>query len=319
MEKIDAVYTWCDDSDVSFLAEKENYLNKEHIVISSTETSRRFENHDELKYSIRSLQKYAPWINHIFIVTNKQTPHWFKNTDKITIVDHKEIIPEKFLPTFNSICIERYLLNIPNLSEKFIYLNDDLFFNKKTKPSDFFYNGKPIVRLNMPIPPFEYREVDNQYDRTILNAYEAFIHHNHSVFNLLYPTHGIDSYSISMLKDINDKYPEFDIFNTSHFRTEKMIQRVIYLYEMGFIKGSKILKYNYNINKIKKFFIVLLRQKYYYCMDIYQQYDNLRKKINLIKFYSPICFCLNDLDKDGAIIAIKYLKKRFRTPSECEK
>lgn len=319
MEKIDAVYTWCDGTDASFLEKKKIFLNKENIGMSPVEDSRRFESHDELRYSIRSLQKYAPWINHIFIVTDKQIPFWFKQTDRITIVDHKEIIPEEFLPTFNSICIERYLLNIPDLSDKFIYLNDDVFFNRKTKPSDFFYDDKPIVRLNFPIPSFEYKEFNEQYDRTILNAYESFIHHNHSVFNILYPTHGIDSYSVRMLKDINDKYPEFDILNTSHFRTEKMIQRVIYLYEMAFVHGSKLIKYNYNINKIKKFFIVLLRKKYYYTMDIYQQYDNLRKKIKLIKFYSPLCFCLNDLDNNGWDLSIKYLKKRFSVPSECEK
>ena len=37
---------------------------------------RRFTDWDELKYSLRSLEKYAPWVRHVYIVTNGQIPSW---------------------------------------------------------------------------------------------------------------------------------------------------------------------------------------------------------------------------------------------------
>ena len=69
----------------------------------------RFENHDELRYSLRSVFENLPWINHIYLITNKQRPTWLKEHPKITVVDHTEIIPSELLPTFSSVVIENYL------------------------------------------------------------------------------------------------------------------------------------------------------------------------------------------------------------------
>ena len=45
-------------------------------------------------------------------------------------MDHREIIEQEYLPTFNSHVIEANLHKIPNLSEHFIYFNDDVFVAK---------------------------------------------------------------------------------------------------------------------------------------------------------------------------------------------
>jgi hypothetical protein len=76
-----------------------------------------------LPYLIRGLDKYCNWLNHIFIIvaTESQIPKWLNtNHPKIRIVLHKDIIPEEYLPTFNSTTIEMFLKNIPGLSEHFI-------------------------------------------------------------------------------------------------------------------------------------------------------------------------------------------------------
>lgn len=60
---IDIVYTWVDSNDIEFIRNKNKYENiisemqKEKEEISDIA---RFESHDELKYSIRSIFEYCP-------------------------------------------------------------------------------------------------------------------------------------------------------------------------------------------------------------------------------------------------------------------
>lgn len=58
----------------------------------------------------------------------------------ISIVDHRAIIAEEFLPTFNSHVIEAHLHKINGLSEHFIYFNDDVFVGRPLHPGHFFKN-----------------------------------------------------------------------------------------------------------------------------------------------------------------------------------
>lgn len=96
-----------------------------------------------LRYKLRGIEKYAPWIRKVFIlVSDKTQVPDFIDTKKVVIVEHKDFIPEKFLPTFNSCAIEMFLHRIPDLSEKFIYSNDDLYITNTIKPQFFFDNGK---------------------------------------------------------------------------------------------------------------------------------------------------------------------------------
>ncbi|XP_014676988.1 PREDICTED: N-acetylglucosamine-1-phosphotransferase subunits alpha/beta-like [Priapulus caudatus] len=94
----------------------------------------------ELRYSLRSLQTHAPWVRHIYIVTNGQIPYWLNlDNPRITIVTHEEIYPNaSHLPTFSSSSIESNIHRIPGLSAKFIYMNDDVMFGKDVWPEDFY-------------------------------------------------------------------------------------------------------------------------------------------------------------------------------------
>jgi hypothetical protein len=107
----------------------------------------RFRSRNELLYSLRSIYQFAPFVNHIYIVTFSQKPKWLKPHPKITIVDHKEIFKESSdLPTFNSQAIEANLHHIPNLSECYIYFNDDVFLGARVRATDFFCkNGQSKV------------------------------------------------------------------------------------------------------------------------------------------------------------------------------
>uniref|UniRef100_A0A3Q1J237 N-acetylglucosamine-1-phosphotransferase subunits alpha/beta n=1 Tax=Anabas testudineus TaxID=64144 RepID=A0A3Q1J237_ANATE len=115
----------------------------------------RFEDNEELRYSLRSVEKHAPWVRHIFIVTNGQIPSWLNlDNPRVTVVTHQDIFQNhSHLPTFSSPAIETHIHRIPGLSQKFIYLNDDVMFGKEVWPDDFYSHSKgQKVYLTWPVP-----------------------------------------------------------------------------------------------------------------------------------------------------------------------
>ncbi|MFC3574732.1 stealth family protein [Streptomyces yaanensis] len=145
---IDVVYTWVDDSDPVWRARK-NAAQRELAgrtapLHAQAANDARFTSRDELRYSLRSIHQYAPWVRNIFLVTAGQVPGWL-NTDYpgLRVVDHREIFSDpEALPTFNSHAIESQLHHIPDLAEHFLYLNDDVFFGRPVHPEQFFHpNG----------------------------------------------------------------------------------------------------------------------------------------------------------------------------------
>lgn len=148
---IDIVYTWVNSDDEEFNKSRLKYQQRFDSSVSVTKSEStdiaRFESRDELKYSIRSILTYAPWVNHIYIVTNGQVPDWLDESyDKVTVVPHSKILDEAYLPTFNSHVIETALYKIPNLSEHFIYFNDDVMLTRPLPPS-YFFSGSGLAKL----------------------------------------------------------------------------------------------------------------------------------------------------------------------------
>ncbi|MFD5537877.1 stealth conserved region 3 domain-containing protein [Streptomyces sp. NPDC127079] len=143
---VDAVYTWVDGADVSWLERKNAVLAAKGIETQDAATSAaRFRNRDELRYSLRSLDMYAPWIRNIYLVTDRQVPQWLDpQHPRVRVVDHTEIFgSEGALPTYNSHAIESRLHHIDGLAEHFLYFNDDVFAARPLQPGLFFLgNGQ---------------------------------------------------------------------------------------------------------------------------------------------------------------------------------
>ena len=139
--KIDIVYTWVDGNDENWIKKKNKYSSNRNKIDDAT----RFTSIDELKYSLRSVYKYANWVNNIYIVVDDdQKPKWLNlKHPKIHLIKHSQIFPDiNDLPTFHSKSIECHLHRIPNLSEYFIYLNDDMFFGNYMYKNDFINRNK---------------------------------------------------------------------------------------------------------------------------------------------------------------------------------
>lgn len=146
---IDVVFSWVNGADEIWLNNYNYYapLFKDKVALYAMDNA-RFEDHNELYYSVNAVLKFMPWVRKIFIITDHQTPAWLNETyqEKIQIVDHSEFIEQQYLPTFNSHVIEACLHRIPNLSEHFIYFNDDFFVAKPLKKIHFFQpNGLASV------------------------------------------------------------------------------------------------------------------------------------------------------------------------------
>ncbi|MGX6601614.1 Stealth CR1 domain-containing protein [Micromonosporaceae bacterium Da 78-11] len=139
---IDVVYTWVDGNDPQWQAKRHDRLDRpDHS--EAAEGSARYRARDELRYSLRSLDLFAPWVRHIWLVTDDQRPDWL-DTDhpRVTVVDHRQIFTDQAaLPSFNSHSIESQLHHIPGLAEHFLYFNDDFFVGRVVKPSAFFTPG----------------------------------------------------------------------------------------------------------------------------------------------------------------------------------
>lgn len=139
MEKIDFVVAWLDSNDPQWKSDYAKYRN-----IKVKEDKARFRDWDLFKYWFRSIEKYAPWVNKVYLVTNGKNPDWINpNCPKLVLVNHKEIIHEKYLPTFNANTIELNVHRIPGLSEHFVYFNDDFYLNAPITPDYYFKEGLP--------------------------------------------------------------------------------------------------------------------------------------------------------------------------------
>lgn len=133
---------WVDGNDPEWQKEKNIYDSSDN---KGDNTEVRYRSWDNLQYWFRGIEKFAPWVNRIHFVTWGHLPPWI-NTDnpKLNIVNHRDYIPSKYLPTFNANTIELNLHRIEGLSEQFVYFNDDMFITDTVRPEDFFRNGKPM-------------------------------------------------------------------------------------------------------------------------------------------------------------------------------
>jgi len=140
-EMIDFVIIWVDGNDVNWQKEKKKFSHSD----DSDSRDIRFRDWDNLKYWFRGVEKFAPWVHKIYFVTWGHLPEWLDITnEKLVVVNHKDYIPKDYLPTFNSHTIELNLHRINDLSEHFVYFNDDMFIIDKVCPDDFFKKGLPV-------------------------------------------------------------------------------------------------------------------------------------------------------------------------------
>ncbi|GAA1346528.1 stealth family protein [Falsarthrobacter nasiphocae] len=140
--EIDVVFSWVDGNNKDFQRYRASFMENA-VVGEGDDAEARFRQINELKYALRSIHMFAPWVRRIYICTDSPVPAWLNEEhEQIRIVraaDHFE--DTSVLPVFNSQAIEAQLQNIEGLSEHFLYSNDDMFLGRPLGPDMFFSPG----------------------------------------------------------------------------------------------------------------------------------------------------------------------------------
>jgi hypothetical protein len=137
-EDVDVVFSWVDGSSTDFQRQRAAQM-AEYVVGEGDDGPARYRHVDELRYALRSVHMYAPWVRRIFIATDSPAPAWLLDHPKVTIVRSEEFFGDtSVLPIHNSHAVEAQLHRIDGLAEHFLYSNDDMFFGRPVEPELFF-------------------------------------------------------------------------------------------------------------------------------------------------------------------------------------
>lgn len=94
-----------------------------------------------LKYTLRGIENYMPFIDKVFFIYDGYLPDWL-DTNSVTLVKHEDFIPEELLPTYNVGIVEMFMHRIEGLSDNFIYVKEDCLIFSNVQETDFFENDK---------------------------------------------------------------------------------------------------------------------------------------------------------------------------------
>jgi len=139
-EPIDVVIKYIDLTDKNLKREGIKQITKD-------------EDHEELRYCVRSILKNIPWVRKIFILMPNEKVSFFKPIEEINntfvYVKDKDLLG---FDTANIYVFHFFLWNMAkfNLSENFILMDDDYFIGKPINKSQFFYydeEQKKVVPL----------------------------------------------------------------------------------------------------------------------------------------------------------------------------
>lgn len=310
IEPIDLVYLWVDGNDPLWRAKRDAFIGIPHD--NPANCKGRYQDNDELKYSLRSVEKYAPWVRNIYIVTDDQTPSWLNTSNpRVHMVSHRDILPPEALPCFNSNVIEHNLYKIPGLSEQFLCANDDMLLNRPVSSESFFpAPGKVIVRLNK--RPFKRllvwykvkvlgRKLES-YNKAVDNAARMMLHRFGHYYNPR-THHNIDAYLKSSIQETHEIFKQrIEQTYANHMRSDSDVNRNLYSY-VDIEKNRGVPVYVDEHTSLR-----LPIHKH----ELYEQFDKL----------NPTFFCVNDsqfaTDDDRRIVK-NFLETRFPDKSTFEK
>lgn len=319
-ERIDVVYTWVDGANPKFKEQLRTYAYSPLSVPSESISPQRFRNNDELKYSLRSLEAFAPWVGNIYIVTNGDIPNWLDTShNRISIITHDKIFLDKsYLPTFNSNAIELQLHRIPNLSRRFLYLNDDVFLGRIVSRGDFItksggqyiYFQKNLLRGRTDRGPVQ----DRAYAHTqkVINMLWGKKH------SRLLPAHVPQLYDRQILAYLENMIPdEFQKTSSHRFRSaDDLVLRVLYFF---------FLIESYKGDKIHETVTLNWGSNDYSFLTLRNDLLEMWKAFLHIRLSRPRFFCINDDlgDSDSCHLILAtlrlFLRLYFPHPSSFEK
>ncbi len=293
--EIDLVYMWVDGSDPEWRARKNRFLPEDQRMEINIDAAGdcRYADNDELRYSLRSVERYAPWVRRIHIVTDDQVPEWLDTSHpKIHMVSHRDIMPAEILPTFNSTAIEYHIHKIEGLSEHFLFANDDTLFAEPVTPGFFFAGeGRPIVRLKD--EHLKKHAKVSIYSHTILQM-QGLVRKRFGRCTTLAPHHNVDAYTRTGFAECHADFPQLAPTPDKRFRSREDWQRIIisyYALATGRAVLRKVSRYNGARGLAERIGVMFGRgcQADSRCIPV-----NTRDYAAVMRKYRPSLFCMND-------------------------
>ena len=236
-DKIDAVILFVDMNDEEWKDGYNKFVEAHEIPNKYINNDTRFRDYGSLRGVLRSIDTYAPWINNLFLVVQResQVPKWI-NRDTVKVVLHEEFIPNEYLPTYNCNTIETHLHFIPGLSEKFIYFNDDTFLNTVVYPEDFFIGNKCVDTIvDIEFEKYFSGNVNEKFYKKLrfnnTKVFNEIYKDKHSIYRTIFNSHGPTPLFKSLCEEI---YHKIDMKkHMSPFRTtNNLTQELFTIYEL---------------------------------------------------------------------------------------
>lgn len=317
-KEIDVVIAWVDGNDPVHRAKRLAYTeNKLDNTRDDVAGETRYRQVGEINYCVASINRFAPWVRKIFIITDNQNPHveefiqqYFpEKSIPVQIIDHKEVFRgyEQYLPTFNSRAIEAVAWRIQDLSEYYLYFNDDFILTKPVLPNDFFDGDMSILhgykfntlfaKILRALRPRKKGHSKVSFRDSMLNAAEYL--GASSFVRVVHIPHPLRR---SVWEAIYDKYPELILRNVRHrFRHKEQYntQALYYIYALknGLARMSGI------------------KDGYLYLEPTRKSLSQIQQKLKRFdSAKNAHCCCFNSLDKASPEIfeeIMKWIKKRI--------
>ncbi|EPS38660.1 hypothetical protein H072_7635 [Dactylellina haptotyla CBS 200.50] len=255
---LDVVYTWVNGSSQTFQKAKDKIESKSRLtkIPDYVEDSlNRHHDWDELRYSIRSIETFFernekglvkspnPLGNITIISTihsddpsHPQTPLWLKQgpDNSVKVISQESLLSSPLnntcaMDTFSSCSVEARLDRLPEVSDKFVSLSDDMFLSNQHSAADIY---SPLYGLAF---TFDY-----DWSHFTLDYPPAFgpIEHKHGELPYLYLSayllhvrfgwefrsytkHTIHPMSKSILQELRSTFPSaFELSSAQRFRGE---------------------------------------------------------------------------------------------------
>lgn len=225
---------------ITYVNSSDNNWVRDYIRSTGTHnpSTVRYRSWGTLKYLLRGVARYMPFIRKVVLVVARasQVPAWV-NEDNVRIVYHDEFIPKQYLPTFNSCTIESFFWNIPDLADRIIYLNDDLFPVGPMAESDFFTDNIPHIKFKSSESYNPRNMFLNQSRNGLDMVLKALNNPGYPKDQILLPHHAsfaIHKDSLLKIKELcGDKIPQ----TISVTRQGKNVNQYIYAYYAYYTKA----------------------------------------------------------------------------------
>ena len=190
------------------------------------------------------------WKGKLYIISDNQKPQW-ADENKIIFVNQEEIIPERYLPTFNSQFIQRYIHNIKDITDNFILIDDDFIINDFTKPNDFMKDGKLINHFNKNIldeKELESLDINNNlWKASVFKTINILKKKFKNDFNRYYIHHSPYVFSVESIKACNKLFQNDLEKNIHQKRGFDIITTYLYVYYYNITNNITIKPTNENI------------------------------------------------------------------------